>query len=79
MMTNLVGAGFGRATSLLAAAMAAAGSSILSPSDAGGSSFAISNNFEGGKFVGHVRDRSRYMPHQGKRECARRRRQMGLE
>lgn len=76
-MTKLIGTGFGRATSLLAAAMAA-GSAILSPSDVGSRGFGISNSYEGGKFVGHVQDRSRYMPHQGKRECARRRRQMGL-
>lgn len=40
--------------------------------------FGFSNNFSGGKFVGHILDRSRYMPHQGERECARRRRQMGI-
>ena len=40
--------------------------------------FGFSSTIEGGRYVAHVRDRSRYMPHQGPRECARRQRQMGL-
>ncbi len=64
-----------------AVALAAAGIASLSGIDVDDRpqrGFGFSSTIEGGRYVAHVRDRSRYMPHQGPRECARRQRQMGL-
>ncbi len=60
-----------------ALALAAGGLSAATSTEAQ-RGFGFSESIVGNLYVGHIRDRSRYMPHQGKRECARRRRQMGL-
>ncbi len=63
--------------SMLNALSAAAGALGLSAmSSLPQSGFRPSNAYEGGRYVGHIIDRSRYQPHQGKRESARRRHQM---